>query len=109
MPLLFRGFFAVAIAEACSWAGLLAGMYVEHLGSGDKTGVEIFGPIHGGLFIAYCVGVLLVARELDWGPKQIFVGLACSVPPFTSVWFERRADRRRRARDAQREPAPALT
>ena len=56
---LARIFRAVAIAEACSWTGLLIGMVFKYLVVFDDVGVKIFGPIHGGLFVAY-VGFLNV-------------------------------------------------
>lgn len=105
MSVLYRLFFAVAIAEACSWLGLLGGMYVKYLGSGDEIGVKIFGPVHGILFVAYVALVLLLAREHSWSKKKILVGLACSIPPLASVVFERWVDRDRRAKDP--EPVPA--
>lgn len=103
MSVLYRLFFAVAIAEAVSWLGLLSGMYVKYLGSGDEIGVKIFGPVHGVLFIGYVALVLLLAREHVWSKRKILIGLACSIPPLASVVFERWVDRDRRTR----EPVPA--
>ncbi|MFD0558601.1 integral membrane protein [Stackebrandtia endophytica] len=99
MPGLYRLFFAVAIAEACSWAGLLAGMYVKYLGGGAEIGVQIFGPVHGALFMAYVVLVLLLARRDNWSLGKIAVGVLAAIPPLTSIWFERRVSR------SLREPA----
>jgi integral membrane protein len=50
--------------------------------------VQIFGPIHGGIFVAYVVLTLLVARALRWSLWVTVAGLACSVPPFATVLFE---------------------
>ena len=50
----------VAVAEACSWIGLLAGMYVKWVLKASEVGVHVFGPIHGAIFLAY-VAVALVA------------------------------------------------
>jgi len=105
VPGLYRMFFAVAIAEAFSWAGLLAGMYVKYLGSGAEIGVQIFGPVHGGLFMAYVALVLLLARRDGWSLGKIAVGVLAAIPPLTSIWFERRVSRSQR--DAAREAAPA--
>lgn len=85
---LTRAFVAVAIAEALSWAGLLTGMYVKYLTDAGDLGVRVFGPVHGGLFVAYVVLTLLVARRHRWSPGTTLVGLACSVPPFATVPFE---------------------
>ncbi|GIH78084.1 DUF3817 domain-containing protein [Planobispora longispora] len=91
MPTVLRLFRYVAIAEACSWAGLLVGMYFKYVAATGDLGVKIFGPIHGALFVLYVAGVLAAARVARWGLGTVVLGLACAVPPFTSLWFERRA------------------
>lgn len=81
-------FKVVAIAEAFSWAGLLVGMYLKHVAGTTELGVQVFGPLHGGIFLAYVALTLLLARSLRWGPWVTLAGLACSVPPFATVAFE---------------------
>ncbi|MDP9868379.1 MULTISPECIES: DUF3817 domain-containing protein [Streptosporangium] len=90
MPTALRLFRYVAIAEACSWAGLLVGMFFKYIVDSGDLGVKIFGPIHGALFVLYVAGVLAAAREARWSAGTVVLGLACAVPPFTSLWFERR-------------------
>ncbi len=87
---LFR---AVAIAEACSWLGLLLGMAVKYLVIGSPVGVQVFGPIHGGLFVAYCAVTVYAARTLRWRVPTTLLALACSIPPLATLWFERRVRR----------------
>ncbi|MFI5835695.1 DUF3817 domain-containing protein [Micromonospora sp. NPDC051300] len=99
-----RAFVVAAIAEACSWAALLAGMAVKYGPPRDEIGVQVFGPIHGGLFVAYGLLVLVVARRRRWSLVQTGLALASAVPPFATVLFERWA-RRRGLLDA---PAPAF-
>ncbi|MDQ4118466.1 MAG: DUF3817 domain-containing protein [Actinomycetota bacterium] len=57
---LARVFRGVAIAEACSWTGLL----------------------------------LLAAHTFRWDRATLVLGLLASIPPLTTLWFERRASRR---------------
>lgn len=83
-----RLFVATAVAEALSWVGLLTGMYFKYFTDAGELGVQLFGPIHGGIFVAYVAMTLLVARTFRWGPWTTLVGLACSVPPFATVPFE---------------------
>lgn len=83
-----RFFQLVAILEAISWAGLLAGMYLKYLSDFGEVGVKIFGPIHGGMFIAYVLATLLVSRTLRWSTRTTLAGLACSIPPFATLVFE---------------------
>lgn len=78
----------VAVAEALSWAGLLVGMYFKHVAGTTELGVEIFGPIHGGIFVAYVGLTLLLARTLRWSLGVTLLGLACSIPPFATLAFE---------------------
>jgi integral membrane protein len=83
----------VTVAEALSWLGLLAGMYVKHVAETSELGVQVFGPIHGGIFLVYVLLALLVGRVLRWSPGTLLVALAAAVPPLATVWFERRASR----------------
>jgi len=86
-------FRVVAVAEALSWLGLLAGMYVKHVLGTSETGVQVFGPIHSAVFVAY-VGVAVVAAwVLGWSKGTTLLALAAAVPPLVTVWFERWASR----------------
>jgi integral membrane protein len=86
-------FRVVAIAEACSWVGLLIGMFVKYVPETTELGVKIFGPIHGGIFVAYVVLALVTARVLRWSIGTTLLALVASVPPLASIWFERHATR----------------
>src|SRR6476659_3038478 len=71
----------VAVAEALSWIGLLSGMYVKYVPRTTELGVQIFGPIHGGIFLAYVAVALVTARTLRWSPRTTVLALVCSIPP----------------------------
>jgi integral membrane protein len=88
-----RVFRACAIAEACSWVGLLIGMFVKYVVVFDEIGVKIFGPIHGVLFLAYLVVAVLAHRALRWDARTLVLALIASVPPLATLWFERWAER----------------
>ncbi|MCF6509824.1 DUF3817 domain-containing protein [Blastococcus sp. MG754426] len=83
----------VAIAEAITWVGLLAGMFVKWVLQTSEVGVQVFGPIHGGVFVVYVVVALVAARVLRWSLSTTLLALAASVPPLATVWFERWATR----------------
>lgn len=102
-PVAARLFRIVAVAEACSWAGLLLGMFFKYVVVGNEIGVTVFGPIHGALFVAYLVVTLLAARVLRWSLPTTLLALAASIPPLATLWFERRA----RARGQLSEPVPS--
>jgi integral membrane protein len=95
----------VAVAEACSWVGLLAGMFVKWVLKASEVGVHVFGPIHGAIFVAYVVVALVVSRALRWSPRTTVLALICSVPPLATVWFERLATRNGRLPRPQAVPA----
>jgi integral membrane protein len=90
----------VAVAEAFSWVGLLAGMFVKRVLDSSELGVQVFGPIHGAVFLAYLVVALVAARVLRWDARTTLLALAASVPPLATLWFERRAARTGRLPDA---------
>ncbi|MBB6122099.1 DUF3817 domain-containing protein [Nocardiopsis algeriensis] len=86
-------FRVVAVFEAFTWVGLLAGMYVKYLGSGSEAGVQFFGPLHGGAFVLYGLVALVAALHLRWGLWPTLVALAASVPPLgtlaADLWLHR--------------------
>ena len=86
-------FRVVAVAEALSWVGLLAGMYVKYVPETSELGVQVFGPVHGAVFIAYVVVALVAARVLGWSRWTTLVALGASIPPLATVVFERWAGR----------------
>jgi len=87
-------FRVIAFAEALSWAGLLIGMYFKYLGSPQtEIGVKIFGPIHGGVFLAFVVAALAVGFQLKWGAVTWLLALLASIVPLGSVIFLIWADR----------------
>jgi integral membrane protein len=88
-----RAFRAVAVAEAVSWALLLAGMFVKWVLRTSELGVQLAGPVHGAIFIGYVLVTLLAWRVLRWSPRTALLALVASVPPFATVWFECRAQR----------------
>lgn len=92
--IVIRAFKILAIAEAFSWAALLTGMYFKWIAGTTEIGVEIAGPIHGALFVAYGVAALVLWRLQRWPfIVALFAGLS-AVFPFATIAFERWAGRR---------------
>ncbi|WP_332662049.1 DUF3817 domain-containing protein [Aeromicrobium sp.] len=92
-------FRTIAIAEALSWALLLAAMFCKWILESEpfglhEGGVPVAGPIHGGIFVLYVVASLVSAYVFKWNAKTIVLALAASIPPFFTYWFETVADRR---------------
>jgi integral membrane protein len=78
----------VAVAEAISWAGLLISMFFKYGPTHNPVGVQIFGMIHGLIFIAYVVITFVTARALKWSLPVTLWGLVSSIPPFCTAVFE---------------------
>lgn len=93
----FRWFRIAAVAEAVSWAGLLVGMFFKYVVVENEIGVQIFGPVHGGIFLVYLVTVVAAWRAERWKTTTALLGLVSAIPPFMTVWFERRVLRARGA------------
>ena len=83
----------VAIAEAISWAGLLIGMLFKYVVIEHEIGVQVFGPVHGAIFVAYVAVTLATWGALRWSPGTGLLAVLASVPPFGSWVFERWAAR----------------
>ncbi|MBC2931720.1 DUF3817 domain-containing protein [Nocardioides sp. zg-1228] len=83
----------VALAEAITWALLLTGMFLKYVTDTTELGVQVFGMVHGVVFIAYCLVTVLLAVDQKWPLSRLALGLGAAVPPFATVPFERYAER----------------
>lgn len=89
-----RTFRILAVAEAFSWAALLVGMYFKWIAGTTEVGVQVAGPVHGALFVAYGIAALALWRLQRWPfVVALFAGVS-AVFPFATVLFERWAGRR---------------
>ncbi len=89
-----RLFGLVARAEAVTWAGLLVGMVLKYVTATTEVGVQVFGMLHGVVFLGYVLTTVVVAVDQRWSRGTTLLGLACAVPPFLTLAFERYAERR---------------
>jgi len=80
-------FVVIAVAEALSWTALLIGMFVKYVVVGTEIVVQIAGPVHGALFVAYLAVTVLQARAGRWRWVTA-IALVCSIPPFATLVFE---------------------
>lgn len=99
---LFRTF---AVAEAVTWALLVAGMLLKYALRVTDVGVSVAGPIHGFVFLTFVVVVVVVAVNQRWGGGVTLGALASAVVPFASVPVERWIDRTGRLDGAWRREA----
>jgi integral membrane protein len=87
-------FRAIAFAEACSWLGLLIGMYLKYVPETTEAGVHVFGPIHGTIFVAYLLATFAARSTFGWSLRTTALALVASIPPFATALFEVLAERR---------------
>ena len=69
-------------------------MFLKYVTETTELGVRIGGMLHGVVFIAYCLVTVLVAVDQRWSFRRLVAGLACAVPPFATVPFDRYAESR---------------
>ncbi len=89
-----RAFRAVAVGEAVTWALLLSGMFLKYVTETTELGVQVFGMVHGVVFIAYCLVAVVVATDQRWSLARTVAGVVAAVPPFATLLFEAYAERR---------------
>lgn len=78
----------VAVAEALSWAALLAGMFVKYVLERGDGGVPVIGMVHGVLFIGFLLVTLAVWRLHRWGLQTLVLAAAAGVLPLCTWPFE---------------------
>lgn len=79
----------VAIAEATSFVLLLIAMIFKY-GFDQEVGVQVLGPIHGMLFLAYVALAFLVWPKAKWSASQLIIALLLSVIPLGTLYVERK-------------------
>jgi integral membrane protein len=63
-------------------------MYFKYLGSPrTEAGGKVFGPLHGGIFIAFVVVAVLAGIAFKWATGTWLLALLASIVPLGSVIF----------------------
>lgn len=88
-------FTLVARSEAVTWALLLLGMALKYLTETTDLGVQVFGLLHGVVFLCYVLVTLALWTNHRWRTSILVRALVAGVVPFGTLWFERWAKRRR--------------
>lgn len=84
--LLFR---SVAIAEAITWALLIAGMFLKYVLEVGELGVQIGGFLHGLVFIAFGLTAGFVGVNQHWGPRLTAIAMVTAIVPFVTIPLDR--------------------
>ena len=78
----------VALLEATSFLALLVATYIKY--SNDAPGgVQILGPIHGALFLAYMFLALNLRASAGWSNRTTLLVLLGAVLPFGGFAVDR--------------------
>jgi integral membrane protein len=86
---MIRVFRLVSIAEAASFLLLLLVAMPLKYGADAPAGVQLMGPVHGVLFMAYVGLVFLVREQLRWDLKRTILALGAAVLPVAPFFVER--------------------
>lgn len=87
-----RNFRHVALLEATSFLLLLLASYVKHFHD-QAIGVQVLGPIHGLLFVAYVVIALSIRDDYGWSGRTTLLILLGAVLPFGGYFVDRWLER----------------
>lgn len=87
-------FVAIALVEALTWTGLLAGMYLKYVSGTTDVGVWLFGRLHGAAFLAYVVICFIAGSRLRWPMWALLLAVLAAIPPLVTwpleLWYRRR-------------------
>lgn len=78
----------VSVAEAVSFLLLLVATAVKY-GAEQEAGVQVLGPLHGVLFLAFVLGVLVARDPLRWDVRTTLLALVLAVVPAGGFVVER--------------------
>ena len=87
---LLRSFRIIALLEGVSYILLLfIAVPIKYLAD-DPQYVQLLGMPHGLLFMAYIVLAFMVASELKWSKKVLYIVLAASIIPFGTFFVDKK-------------------
>ncbi len=78
----------VALAEAISFLALLVATYIKYAND-SPMGVQVLGPVHGILFLAYVFMTLIVRGPARWSNPTTLGVLIGAVVPFGGFVVDR--------------------
>lgn len=78
----------VALVEAISFLALLVATYIKYAND-SPGGVQILGPVHGTLFLAYVLITIMVRGPARWTNRTTLGVLLGAVLPFGGFVVDR--------------------
>lgn len=83
----------LARAEVVTWTLLLIGMALKYVTRTTDLGVSLFGLVHGVVFLAFVLVTVVLWVDQRWPLREVVLVLACAIPPFATLYAERRVER----------------
>jgi len=83
----------LARAEVVTWSLLLVGMGLKYVVRVTDLGVRVFGLAHGVVFLAFLLVTALLWVDQRWRLRDAVLVALAAVPPFATLWAERRVER----------------
>lgn len=81
-------YFVLAIAEACTWTFLIAGLIVRETIGIDPSLFTAIGGLHGFIFISYGATSILIAFNQRWGFWVGLLAVISAIIPYATIPFE---------------------
>lgn len=91
-----RNLRVIGIAEGISFLALLAIAMPMKYYLGMPEAVKLAGWVHGILFIAYGLAVLMAIRAMEWNLLSVLLALGASLVPFGTFVLDKQLRRRAR-------------
>lgn len=91
LPSVTRPLKVASIAEGTSWLVLIGCVLAKRvLDAPFEGGVPVMGPVHGVIFLAYALLVLIGRGEQRWNVQETVLALVLSIVPGGGYWVHRR-------------------
>ena len=81
-------YLVLAIAEACTWTFLIAGLILRATRGIDPTLLTVIGGVHGFVFISYGAVAVLVAINQRWHPLVAVLAIVTAIVPYATIPFD---------------------
>ncbi len=78
----------ISVIESVSYLALLVAVIVKRTG-GTELGVQLIGPIHGVLFLAFVWAVLQTFKQIGWSFLRAVQAVVLGSLPLGGIWLER--------------------
>lgn len=80
----------VSLAEGVSFLVLLYFAIYHKRILGDTEAIRVPGMVHGVLFVAFCMVLVMVWTDRKWSFGKVLFAFVCSLIPLAPFYLERR-------------------